>query len=411
MMLSHIKILFLIFLFFNGCGTNKPGSPPENGEETTIIATTTEQAKDLQTGASLTAQYLDLIRGKKVALLVNQTSMIGDTHLADSLISLGIAVQKIFAPEHGFRGEADAGEQVKDGKDAKTGIPLISLYGDKKKPGKAELAGIDIVVFDIQDVGVRFYTYISTMSYVMEACAENGVEFMVLDRPNPNGHYVDGPVLKKGFESFIGLHPIPVVHGMTVGEYAQMVNGEGWLKEGIQCNLKVIQCANYDHDTAYELPVKPSPNLPNNRAIYLYPSLCFFEGTLVNVGRGTDKQFQVYGHPTYLGGDYKYTPKSMPGAKHPKFEDKECHGYDLTTLSPEDIRKEARLNLNYLINYYKTFPKGEEFFLKNNFFDKLAGSNELRFQIISGLDAETIRRGWRKDLAAFKILRKKYLLY
>jgi uncharacterized protein YbbC (DUF1343 family) len=411
MMLPQIKILFLLFLILNGCDTNKQASPSEAILEVPIMDSIITQAMNIKVGASQTDEYLSIIKDKRVALLVNQTSMIGKTHLADSLISLGVMVKKIFAPEHGFRGDADAGEQVKNGKDAKTGVPLISLYGDKKKPGKSELAGIDIVIFDIQDVGVRFYTYISSMSYVMEACAEYGVEFMVLDRPNPNGHYVDGPVLKKGFESFVGLHPIPVVHGMTVGEYAQMVNGEGWLNDGIQCQLKVIKCANYDHSRSYELPVKPSPNLPNNRSIYLYPSLCFFEGTTVNVGRGTDKQFQIYGHPKYQGGDYSYSPKSMPGAKHPKFEDQECHGYDLTTLDHEDIRKEARLNLSYLINYYKSFPQGEDFFLKNNFFDKLAGSNELRSQVLSGLDEDKIRATWQKDLALFKIMRKKYLLY
>ena len=411
MMLAHIKILFLVFLIFNGCEANKSVTAPDIEEGEKEVHLSEEKTKELKTGAEQFDLYFDKIKDKKVALLVNQTSVIGRTHLADTLISLGVSVQKIFAPEHGFRGEADAGEQVKDGKDTKTGVPLISLYGQKKKPGKTELAGIDIVIFDIQDVGVRFYTYISTMSYVMEACAENGVDFMVLDRPNPNGHYVDGPVLKKGFESFVGLHQVPVVHGMTVGEYAGMVNGEGWLKGGVKCNLKVIPCANYDHQTTYVLPIKPSPNLPNIQSIYLYPSLCFFEGTTVNVGRGTNHQFQIYGHPKYQGGDYKYTPKSMSGAKHPKFENQECYGYDLTTLNPKYLNKEAKLNLNYLINFYKTFPKGEAFFLKSNFFDKLAGSSELRAQILSGMDAASIRNTWQKDLAKFKILRKKYLLY
>ena len=411
MMLAHIKILFLVFLIFNGCDSTKPVTASKEKEKIEQEEPPIETPKLLMTGASQVDQYLGLLKGKNVALLVNQTSMIGDTHLADSLISLGVRVKKIFAPEHGFRGQADAGEQVKDGKDAKTGVPLISLYGKKKKPGKAELAGIDLVIFDIQDVGARFYTYISSMSYVMEACAENGVDFMVLDRPNPNGHYVDGPVLKKGFESFVGLHEIPVVHGMTVGEYAQMVNGEGWLKDGVQCNLKVIPCANYNHQMVYELPIKPSPNLPNNRSIYLYPSLCFFEGTTVNVGRGTDKQFQVYGHPDYQGGDYKYTPVSMEGAKYPKFQNKECYGYDLSIIDSEKIRKEGELNLNYLINYYKTYPKGKEFFLKNNFFDKLAGTDELRKQILSGMRSDQIRETWQKDLSVFKVIRKKYLIY
>ncbi len=413
MMLSNIKILTLLFFMFSSCDSSKPVSNETSNDlgSTVIDTEVPAESRVLQTGASQTATYLPLLKGKSVALLVNQTSTIGETHLADSLISLGVNVKKIFAPEHGFRGKADAGEQVKDGKDTKTGVPLISLYGKKKKPGIAELAGIDIVVFDIQDVGARFYTYISSMSYVMEACAENEVDFMVLDRPNPNGHYVDGPVLKKGFESFVGLHQVPVVHGMTVGEYAKMVNGEGWLKNGIQCNLQVIECENYSHQRVYELPIKPSPNLPNNRSIYLYPSLCFFEGTTVNVGRGTNKQFQVYGHPDYKGGSFSYTPKSMPGAKYPKFKDKECFGYDLSTIKKEIILGERQLNLNYLINYYKTFPKGKEFFLKNKFFDKLAGTDELRMQILSGLDAASIRAGWQKELQSFKQKRKKYLLY
>ncbi len=411
MMLPHFKILFFVFLFFYGCDANKPMSQSEEAKDKTVTEQPTEIPKSILTGASRTDLYLDLLQNKNVALLVNQTSMIGNTHLTDSLLSLGVSIKKIFAPEHGFRGQADAGEQVNDGKDAKTGIPLISLYGKKKKPGKAELSGIDLVVFDIQDVGARFYTYISTMSYVMEACAENGVDFLVLDRPNPNGHYVDGPVLKKGFESFIGLHPIPIVHGMTVGEYAKMVNGEGWLANHIQCKLQVIKCANYNHHKSYILPIKPSPNLPNNRSIYLYPSLCFFEGTTVNVGRGTDKQFQIYGHPNYKGGNYAYAPRSMPGAKYPKFEGKECYGYDLSILKPETIKKETQLNLNYLINYYKTFPNKEDFFLENNFFDKLAGSDELRTQIISGMEEVAIRKTWQKDLATFKTIRDKYLLY
>ncbi len=366
--------------------------------------------KEVVPGAYRTEIYLELLKGKNVAFVVNQTSMIGQVHLVDSLFHLGINIKKIFAPEHGFRGEADAGEAVKDGIDQKTGIPIVSLYGKKKKPSQEDLAGIDMVIFDIQDVGARFYTYISAMTYIMQSCAKFNIDFMVFDRPNPNGHYVDGPVLKDQ-KSFVGLHKVPVVHGMTVGEYAQMVNGEGWLENGLKCKLKVIACENYDHNTFYELPVKPSPNLPNMRAIYLYPSLCFFEGTTVSEGRGTNKQFQIFGHPKYVGGDYEFTPKSLQGAKYPKHEGELCHGFDLSNIPVETIKGERQLKLDYLIDYYSNFPKGEVFFLKNNFFDKLAGSSELREQILSGLDTDAIRATWQDDLENFKQIRKKYLLY
>ena len=272
-----------------------------------------EKPENVIVGAERTAAYLPLIKDKKVGLVVNQTSTIGKVHLVDSLVRLGIDIQAVFAPEHGFRGEADAGAKITDGKDPKTGVSIISLYGKKRKPGAEDLKGLDWVIFDIQDVGARFYTYISTMHYVMEACAEHNVPFLVLDRPNPNGHYVDGPVRESEYQSFVGMHEIPVVHGMTVGEYAQMVNAEGWLTKGMQCKLKVVTCENYDHKTAYELPIKPSPNLPNIRSIYLYPSLCFFEGTVASVGRGTDTQFQVYGHPDYAQtAPHVFMPVSKP---------------------------------------------------------------------------------------------------
>lgn len=371
----------------------------------------TETKKQVIVGAARTGVYLPLLEGKKVALLVNQTSRVGESHLADTLFQLGVDIKIIFAPEHGFRGEADAGEKVTDGKDSKTGIPLVSLYGKKRKPAPEDLSGIDWVVFDIQDVGARFYTYISSMTYVMEACAENGVGFMVLDRPNPNGHYVDGPVLEQSHRSFVGMHPVPVVHGMTVGEYALMVNGEGWLKGGIHCELRVISCLNYDHQTFYELPIKPSPNLPNIRSIYLYPSLCFFEGTALSVGRGTNKQFQVYGHPDFQNGDYHFTPEPMPGAHYPKLEGKECRGFDLTSLSIEELQGEKRLNLSYLIDSYHHFEHKKHFFLANLGIDRLAGGASLRKQIIAGKTEEEIRRSWQKDLQVFKRIRKKYLLY
>ncbi len=409
-MLAKCKIVFLFFLVTSFNCKEKKEIVKHDLPTEIVVNNNLEISKNIIPGAYRTIAYLDLIRNKKVALLVNQTSVIDRVHVVDSLINLGISVEKIFAPEHGFRGDADAGEAVKNGIDTKTGIPIISLYGNKKKPSKEDLAGIETVIFDIQDVGARFYTYISAMSYLMEACGENKVDFIVFDRPNPNGHYIDGPVLKDE-KSFVGMHEVPVVHGMTIGEYAQMVNGESWLANGINCKLTVIECENYNHNTFYELPIKPSPNLPNMRAIYLYPSLCFFEGTTVSEGRGTNKQFQVYGHPKYSGGDFTFTPQSMPGAKHPKQEGQLCRGYDLTKIPIETIRNERKLNLEYLINFYKTFPEGETFFLENNFFDKLAGSSKLRNQIINGMDAEAIRASWKEELENFKKKRKKYLLY
>jgi len=389
-----------------------PKDVPREVEDVKIGQKTSEKSPaEIQVGAEQLDIYLPKIKNKSLALLVNQTSMVGDEHLVDVLLKKDVTIKKIFAPEHGFRGQADAGEKVKDGKDAKTGIPLFSLYGKNKKPTPEHLAGIDLVIFDIQDVGARFYTYISSMSYLMEACAENDVEVMILDRPNPNGHFIDGPILKKDYSSFVGLHPIPVVHGMTVGEYAQMVNGEGWLKNGVKCKLNVIKCINYDHHTFYDLPVKPSPNLPNLLSIYLYPSLCFFEGTTASIGRGTNNQFQVIGHPDFQQGDYNYTPISMAGAKYPKHENKNCNGFNLTELQFDEFQERGQLNLNYLIGFYNNFPNKESFFLENKFFDKLAGSATLRWQIINGKSEEEIRESWQNDLKAFQNIRKKYLLY
>ncbi len=405
-------MLFLFLLVLTATKCEEESKDLKTGNEP-IEEVIDEPAVDLrvQVGATSMDEYLSILKNKNVALLVNQTSTVRETHLVDTLLQKGISIKKIFAPEHGFRGEADAGEQVKDGKDAKTGIPLISLYGENKKPSVEHLKGIDMVVFDIQDVGARFYTYISSMSYVMEACAENKVNFIVLDRPNPNGHYVDGPVLKKEYTSFVGLHEVPIVHGMTVGEYAQMVNNEGWLKGGVKCNLTVIKCENYDHKTFYELPIKPSPNLPNLRSIYLYPSLCLFEGTTVSAGRGTNKQFQIYGHPDFKLGDYTFTPQPMSGAKYPKFDGIECNGFDLTKLDLKEFQEMGRLNLRYLIHFYKNFENKKDFFLENKFFDKLAGSATLRWQIINGKSEEEIRNSWQRDLEAFKKIRAKYLLY
>ncbi len=370
-----------------------------------------QEVKPIRTGAERVEAYLPILEDKTVGLIVNQTSRVGDTHLVDYLLDRDIQIKAVFAPEHGFRGEADAGEELKSGIDTRTGLPLVSLYGKKRKPAPADLAGIDYVIFDIQDVGARFYTYISTMHYAMEACAENDVNFIVFDRPNPNGHYVDGPLLKPAYRSFVGMHPVPVVHGMTVGEYAQMINGEGWLKNGVQCNLQVIECENYDHNVFYELPVRPSPNLPNMRSIYLYPSTCFFEGTTASEGRGTDKPFQVYGHPDYPGGSYEFTPRSMDGAKNPKHKGKRCKGYDLTTIPIEEIRTKRQIELDYLIDFYRNFPDKDEFFRESLYIDKLAGTSDLRKAIVAGESAASIRATWRPELEAFRQLRKQYLLY
>jgi uncharacterized protein YbbC (DUF1343 family) len=366
----------------------------------------------LLTGATQTAAYLPMLKGKKVGLVVNQTSMIGNVHLLDTLLATGVEVKKIYAPEHGFRGTADAGEKIKDGMDTKTGLPVVSLYGSNKKPTADNLKGIDIIVFDIQDVGVRFYTYISTLHYVMEAAAENNVSVIVLDRPNPNGHYVAGNILNMEFASFVGMHPIPIVHGMTIGEYARMINGEQWLANGVQCDLRVIPCMNYTHNTAYELPVKPSPNLPNARSIELYPSLCFFEGTDISLGRGTDFPFQVMGAPQIPKEmtDFSFTPRSMEGAKNPPHLDKLCYGFDLRQPHPL-FNSDYQLNLSYLITMYNLFPDKDKFFLKNGFFDKLAGGDQLRKDIVAGKSAEEIYEAWKADEEKFMLTRKKYLLY
>ncbi|MEA5402517.1 DUF1343 domain-containing protein [Arcicella sp. DC2W] len=361
----------------------------------------------LKTGAEQTALYLPMLKNKTVALVVNHTSVIGKTHLADSLIALGVKVKTIFAPEHGFRGTADAGEHVANGVDKKTGLPIVSLYGSNKKPSVAQLEGIDIVIFDIQDVGARFYTYTSTMHYVMEACAETGKEILVLDRPNPTGHLVDGLVLDRKFASFVGLNPVPVVHGCTVGELATMINQEGWLKDGVKANLKVIKCLNYKHSTPYTLPIAPSPNLPNLQSILLYPSICFFEGTEVSVGRGTDKQFQVIGSPNPANGTFTFTPVDKPGAKNPPQKDKLCYGLDLTQV---DARKEG-FTLKYVLDFYQKATDKTKFFTSVSAFDRLAGSDNLRKQIIAGKTEAEIRATWQKDLEVYKVIRKKYLLY
>ena len=359
-------------------------------------------------GANRTELYLKDLVNKNVAVVGNHSSLIFNNgkyvHLIDSLLALNINVIKVFSPEHGFRGEADAGEKIKDNIDNKTGLKIISLYGSNKKPTKNQLNDVDILIFDIQDVGARFYTYISTLHYVMEAAAENNIKLIVLDRPNPNGHYVDGPVRKKNLKSFIGMHAVPIVHGMTIGEYATMVNNEGWLKNSIYCDLRIIKMKNYSRNMIYDTPLKPSPNLPNRKSINLYPSLCLFEGTNVSIGRGTNQQFQVIGNPSWTKYEYTFTPKSMPGAKFPKHLNTLCYGLDL-----RDSKELSEINLEWILEAYKISNEKKTFFKDS--FDLLAGNYELKQQIIDGKSENQIRESWTKELSDFKKIRSKYLKY
>ncbi len=362
-------------------------------------------------GAWQTDQYFHLLEDKRVAVVGNHTSMIMDTHLVDSLLSADIQVVRVFSPEHGFRGVAAAGELVDNSIDDRTGLPIISLYGANRRPTAQQLEDLDVILFDIQDVGTRFYTYISTMTYIMEEAARQGIPMIILDRPNPNGHYVDGSLLKPEYSSFVGLHPIPIVHGMTVGEYALMVNGESWLPEGLQCEVHVVTVKNYTHLTRYNVSSSPSPNLPNMHAIYLYPSLCLFEGTVISLGRGTNKPFQIYGHPDLPEQifSYRFIPKSVSAAPNPPQLGNKCNGIDLSKIPLEELRNKNEINLDYLLNAYHHFSEKEQFF--NNFFERLAGTSELRSQIIAGYSAEKIRASWQDDLNAFHKIRSKYLLY
>lgn len=355
--------------------------------------------------------YLPLLKNRQVALVVNHSSMVRREHLLDYLLKHDIRIKKIFAPEHGFRGTADAGAHVKNSRDSKSGLPIISLYGKHKKPTRSDLKSIDLILFDIQDVGVRFYTYLSTLHYMMEAAAQLHIPIVLLDRPNPNGHYIDGPVLQKKYRSFVGLHPVPVVYGMTIGEYARMINGEGWLKGRVKADLTIIPLAHYTHKSFYSLPVKPSPNLPNDRAIALYPSLAFLEGTVMSAGRGTSKPFQLYGAPDYTVKKFSFVPKSRPGARYPKFKDRQCYGMDLSHIDLTQYRKRKKLRLAYLKDAYARYPDKKAFFLKNRFIDRLAGTDRLRKQITAGTSEEAIRKSWQKELDRFKAIRKKYLLY
>lgn len=365
------------------------------------------KSSELIVGAERLTEYLPLLEGKNVALVVNQTSVVNNQHLVDALLEKGVKVKKVFAPEHGFRGEASAGEKINDQIDEKTGLPIISLYGSNKKPSAAQLEDIDLVIFDIQDVGVRFYTYISTMYYTMQACAENNKKVLILDRPNPNGHYVAGPVLEEKFSSFVGIIPIPVVHGCTVGELAKMINGEGWLKNDLHADLTVISCENYTHQTPYDLPVKPSPNLPNRQSILLYPSICFFEPTNVSVGRGTDTQFQVIGTNQKNMGSYTFTPQDKPGAANPPLEGKKCYGLDLRNV---DAFSE-QFTLKYLVDFYGKFDKSKSFFTNEKFFNLLMGNDSVLSALKAGKSSVEIEKSWLTDLGEYKKLRKGYLLY
>lgn len=367
-----------------------------------VLFTFSAQAQKLVLAGERTDVYLHHLQNKKVGVVGNQTSMITNTHLVDSLISLGIDVVKVFSPEHGFRGKEDAGAIIDDGIDSKTGIPIFSLHGKNKKPQAEQLQGIDVLVFDIQDVGVRFYTYISTLHYVMEAAAEFSIPVLILDRPNPNGHFVDGPILDTAFQSFVGMHPIPIAHGMTIGEYAKMINGEDWITT--RCELIVIEMENYTHNTNYDLPIKPSPNLPNARSVNLYPSLCLFEGTNISIGRGTDFPFQHFGAP-YLKSNYSFMPKSGEGNRNPKLENIECFGTDLRFQD----NYLTTINLNWIIETYKQCSEKEEFF--NSYFDTLAGNDKLKKQIIAGKTAKEIKASWQEGLKEFKEVRIKYLIY
>jgi uncharacterized protein YbbC (DUF1343 family) len=383
-------LLSLIVTFTASCGTDN-------------------QTEKVITGAEQLGEYLPLIQDKTVALVSNQTSMIGETHLVDTLLSLGVRIKLIFAPEHGFRDLADDGAVIQSGTDPVTGIEIVSLYTGKRKPSPEDLEGVDYVIFDIQDVGTRFYTYLTTMSYVMESCAENNVSMILLDRPNPNGFYIDGPILDTAFSSFVGIHPIPVVHGMTFGEYSAMVNGEGWLPGGIRCDVKLVRCLNYTHDTLYELPVRPSPNLPNMNSIYLYPSICFSEGTVLSCGRGTPFAFQVLGAPLMPDKGFSFTPSPMPGATNPRHNGKVCFGIDLRNALIDGIVPSPAINLEWIISAYNDYPEKDKFF--NRYFDTLAGGTTLREQIEQGKSAEEIRASWQEGLEKFSQVRNKYLLY
>lgn len=362
-------------------------------------------------GAERLDVLLPLLAGKQAGMVVNHTSLSGESHLCDTLNSLGVCVARIFAPEHGFRGKADAGEEIRDGADLRTGAPVISLYGKRKKPVPEDFEGLDVVIFDIQDVGARFYTYISTLFYVMETCAENGKPLIVLDRPNPNGHYVDGPVLDSRFSSFVGIAPLPIVHGCTIGELARLFKGENWINKGYLLDLKVITCLNYRHDTPRELPVRPSPNLVSTRSVLLYPSLCLFEGTVFSVGRGTDWPFEVIGHPQSVADTFSFIPVANEGNKSPLYEGMVCRGRDFRHIPIDSLRQGRQIHIDWLLDAWNRFPDKNGFFREDKFLDKLSGSNQLRLMIQDGCSEAEIRQSWQWDLDIFRQIRQKYLLY
>ena len=400
----RISVSFIFLTIISTSCSARKTNDSENIKPT-LEKTKNNLTIEIKTGADNYNNYLPLLKDKKIGVVTNQTGILSNkTHLVDFLLEKNIAIQKIFAPEHGFRGTADAGEHVVDGKDSKTGLSIISLYGDNKKPKPEQLAGIDIMVFDLQDVGARFYTYISSLHYIMEACAENNIPLLILDRPNPNVSIVDGPILETAYTSFVGMHPIPLLHGMTIGEYAQMINGEKWLKNEVQCKLTVIPCINYNRKMNYSLPVKPSPNLPNDQAVNLYASLCLFEGTNVSVGRGTEKQFQIYGSPYLPKSDFSFIPKPNFGAQNPVYNGVLCYGEDLSTYS-----RLNQLELKWIIKAYQTTTDKSKFF--NPFFTKLAGTKKLQLQIEAGISEDKIRESWKKGLIKFKEMRSKYLIY
>lgn len=397
--------MIVVVLCLTDCTKAQNNSSSSSSLDKNIIAENSE----IKLGNELFSQYLPILKEKNVAVVGNHTSFVKNKHLVDTLLSLGVNVVKVFSPEHGFRGTADAGQKVANQIDERSGLPIISLYGKNKKPTVEQLKDVDIFLFDIQDVGVRFYTYISTLHYVMESAAENKKKVIVLDRPNPNDYFIDGPILEKKYSSFIGLHPIPVVHGMTIGEYAKMINGESWLKGGITCDLEVIECQNYFHGKEYALSIAPSPNLPNMEAVYLYPSLCFFEGTPISVGRGTNKPFQQIGHPKLKEYSHSFIPKPNLGAKYPKLKNEKCFGVDFTAKEVTDFKNGKQLNLSYLIHFYQSYPVKDRFF--TDFFNLLAGNASLGKAITEGKSEEEIRKTWELGIAQYKKKREKYLLY